>query len=149
VGASSLEELVFDQGQRALDRQQQSVADRRTRTGAVAGLIGALLVAPAVRAKPSWTCTIASAACLAAGVLFAALVPSLPWKVRFVVNPNVLLEAVWADRDDIGVVHHSAAAFLWKVRERNRRRVNWTHALFALGVVVLAFAAGFGVLARS
>jgi len=72
VGASSLDDLAFDQAQRALNRQQQSVADLPARMGAViavAGLIGALLVAPAVRAKPSSSCATASAACLAGGVL--------------------------------------------------------------------------------
>jgi hypothetical protein len=62
----------------------------------------------------------------------AGLIPHWPYPLVLVLDPAVLIDELWEDRDDMGVVHRRMADLLWRARERDVGLVNGLLRLLAL-----------------
>lgn len=148
---ATLEEILFEQAQRALDRQERTVADLRARTGtlvAAGALVGGLLAGamPSDGAAHVWS--LAGLAALAV-TLAASLVILLPKRLVFVLDVDQLSTELWGDRDDLATVYRRLADVLWRARRRNFPRVEAMHLLFASGTCALAAAVALGAIATA
>jgi hypothetical protein len=149
--AGTLEELLLDQSQRALDRQERTVAELRARTGtlvAAAALVGGLLAGTMPRHGAAHNWSVAGLVCLAL-TLLCALVILLPKRLVFVLDFPKLYGELWEDRDDLPSAHRRLAEVLWRARKRNFWRVEAMHWLFALAALALGAAVALGGVAAA
>jgi hypothetical protein len=61
----------------------------------------------------------------------------LPHRLVFVLDVDELYANLWADRDDLPLVHRRLADVLWRSRRHNFGRVQLLHITFAAGIVLL------------
>jgi hypothetical protein len=137
--AASLEELLLDQSQRALDRQERTVAEVRQRTGtlvAAAALVGGLLAGmmPRHGAAHDWSVVALAARAV---TLACPLVILLPKRLVFLLDFDKLSASLWENHDELPTAQLRLADVLWRARRRNHWRVEAMHWLFALAALAL------------
>jgi len=135
-----LEELIYAQAQRELERQERAVAELRQRAGTLvagASLTGGVFAAAALQrgSLDGW----ATAGLV--GVVVALLVALgilLPQRLVFALDPDELYAGLWEDREDSATAYRRLADVLWRARQRNAPRVELLHRAFAGAVAALA-----------
>jgi hypothetical protein len=149
--SATLEQLLLDQSQRALDRQERTVAEVRQRTGtlvAAAALVGGLLAGTVPHHGAAHDWSLAGLASLAV-TLICALVILLPKRLIFVLEFETLYTELWEDRDDPATAQLRLADVLSRARRRNFWRVEAMHVLFALAALALGVAVALGGVATA
>lgn len=138
--AESLEHVIYDLAQSALEQQSEQVSELRRRAGtliAAAALSNSVFAALAIEPTGGLGAWEITALAVLGADLGCGLWILLPRRLVFVLDVDQLYAKLWMDRDDLPLVHRRLADVLWRSRHRNFARVQSLHGVFAAGVVLL------------
>ena len=136
--ADTTQAMIHEEALRGIARQQSVIENLRTRSGtlfAAASLVAAFLGAQALQREPR----LDELAWIAVGsfvVLFVVAMSILwPWKFKFVLNPEILIEDHMSKSVPQLQVY---LARIWRENyEWNQRKVNQLSVVFRLGLLAL------------